>query len=232
MEDAGGGEGVSAERFAALMSHAKLPEPLAADAHELLQALTPCVAAYDASEEAQQPLVRAAAARRSSGFGARDALPALTRRVPLGAPRRARVARARTDTRHVVNAVGAHAVRAGAVLCQGELPGWRAHTVAVGFEQHHRRIVRARGGARACDAQAVAAARRAAVGGPHWRICKRITASECLQATHAASRRTQPLVACATCRVPRGVASRPMRPALQRPGPCAARCDADNSLAV
>ena len=94
MEDAGGGEGVSAERFAALMSHAKLPEPLAADAQELLQALTPCVAAYDASEEAQQPLVRAAAARRCSGFGARDALPALTRRVPLGAPRRARVARA------------------------------------------------------------------------------------------------------------------------------------------
>ena len=96
MEDAGGGEGASAERFAALVSDAKLPEPLAADAQELVQALTPCVAAYDASEEAQQPLVRAAAAPRSSGVGANDALPALTRRVSLGAPRRAaRVVRAR-----------------------------------------------------------------------------------------------------------------------------------------
>ena len=97
MADAGGGEGESsAERFAALVSQAKLPETLAADAQELLQALTPCVAAYDASEDAQQPLVRAAAARRSGSVGARDALPALTLPVPLGSPRRAaRVSRAR-----------------------------------------------------------------------------------------------------------------------------------------
>ena len=63
MADAGGGEGEgSAERFAALVSQASLPETLAADAQELLQALTPCVAAYDASEDAQQPLVRTAGA--------------------------------------------------------------------------------------------------------------------------------------------------------------------------
>ena len=65
MADAEGGDGGRAARFAALAS--QLPAPLAVDAAALLEALTPCVAAYDASEEGQQPLVRAPGARARRG---------------------------------------------------------------------------------------------------------------------------------------------------------------------
>ena len=61
MADADGGDGGRPARFAALASQAQLAPALAADAAALLEALAPCVAAYDASEEGHQPLVRAAA---------------------------------------------------------------------------------------------------------------------------------------------------------------------------
>ena len=228
MQDAGGGEGASAERFAALVSHAKLPEPLAADAQELLQALTPCVAAYDASEEAQQPLVRAAAAPRSSWRWrqGRIACPNAPSVARCTAPRRAHRARAltrgawRTQAERTLFALvlfcaKAHYVGPEPTPSLSDLssftdvscvpaPGRAPATPGL----PRRRVARPPG-------------RRIGAHGAHYGKCESLQATRS-RAPHAAFSGVRDLCAAGAA------TSRTMRPALQRPGACAARRDADN----